>query len=270
MLGKLFKHEMKETGKLLLPLDLILIAATCIAAFLVKMDFFMGTTLQIIPQIYMILYVLSIVALVVLTFIYLVIRYYKTMYSSQGYLTHTLPASTASILNAKLCSTLVWMLLLIILCVISISTIGFAGAGFPSVSEFDAIQRALSEIFGMGFIPILFLIVTAIIIFSLTMILMVYACLAIGQLFGQYRIPAAIVAYIVFYILQQIVSIITLISFGATTIDAIHASSQLFITTDLTSLYRNLIFLLTGESLCFGIAYYITSLWITKRKLNLE
>ena len=93
MLGKLFKHEMKETGKLLLPLDLILIAATCIAAFLVKMDFFMGTTLQIIPQIYMILYVLSIVALVVLTFIYLVIRYYKTMYSSQGYLTRGAPLS---------------------------------------------------------------------------------------------------------------------------------------------------------------------------------
>ena len=88
MLRKLFKHEFKETAKLLLPLDLVLLAVTVIGCILLGSSILQNESLQMLSFSCMMIYILSIFALFIITAVYLTVRFYKTMYAAQGYLTH--------------------------------------------------------------------------------------------------------------------------------------------------------------------------------------
>lgn len=264
MLKKLFKHEMQETGKLLLPLCLIVIAATILGAILIQTGIFANAHLTALPVVYMILYIFSIITLFILSAVYLMMRFYKTMYSAEGYLTHTLPVSPSAILNTKILSALIWLVFVCIICVFSVMTLIFSATNFPSLSELSEIKNAIAEVLDMPFAAAACLIIFGILIAYLSSILMVYACFAVGQLFGQYRIPAAIVAYIVFYIIQQIVSLIALFIFGMAAFDN-QAIEQMP-----PSFYRSICLLGVTLFVLFATAYYITCQYITKKKLNLE
>ncbi len=263
MLGKLFKHEMQETAKLLLPLCLIVIAATLLGAVFIQTGLFENPHLTTIAAIYMILYVFSIFALFILSAIYLMIRFYKTMYSSQGYLTHTLPVSSFAVLNTKILSALIWLISVSAICILSVMTLVFNAAGYPDSASINNIIDGISTVFNLPFAAAACLIVVAVLIFYLSAILMIYTCFSIGQLFGQYRIPAAIVAYVVLYIIQQIVSLVSLFIFGITVFDNVNIEqSDIF--------YRHIMLLLVTEAAVFSAAYYSICQYITKKKLNLE
>lgn len=255
---------MQETGKLLLPLCLIVIAATILGAILIQTGIFTNAHLTAIPVVYMILYIFSIITLFILSAVYLMMRFYKTMYSTQGYLTHTLPVSSSAILNTKILSALIWLVLVCIICVLSVMTLVFSASSFPSLSDLDEMKYAIAKVLDMPFAGAICLIIFGVLIAYLSTILMVYACLAVGQLFGQYRIPAAIVAYIVFYIIQQIISLITLFIFGMSAFDNQKIEQMP------PSTYRNIILLSVALFILFAAAYYAACQYITKKKLNLE
>lgn len=50
----------------------------------------------------MVFYVLGVFALFVVSYVYMCVHFYKTMYSDQGYLTHTLPVGQMSIFYIKI------------------------------------------------------------------------------------------------------------------------------------------------------------------------
>jgi len=84
----------------------------------------------LLPVLTIILYVFSFIAVFFGLLIYLGNRYYKTMYSTQGYLTHTLPASETSIFSAKTLVSVIWMFagaLLMILSIFCLTDIGTEG-----------------------------------------------------------------------------------------------------------------------------------------------
>ena len=111
MLGKMIKHELQETGKILIPLNLIVLGIMLLNAVFLGLDLFQKGYLKMIPTFSLMLYVLGLFALFVLTAVYLTMRFYKTMYSNQGYLTHTLPLSTTAILNTKILTAVLWLVI---------------------------------------------------------------------------------------------------------------------------------------------------------------
>ena len=111
MLGKLFKHEFKATAKVLLPLNLVLVLVTIIGMIILNLDIFSGTAMALVGAAYLILYILAIFALFIMTYVILMMRFYKSMYSDQGYLTHTLPVSPLALLNTKLLTGVCWTFL---------------------------------------------------------------------------------------------------------------------------------------------------------------
>lgn len=264
MLGKLFKHEFKTSAKLLIPMNLIVIGITLIGGLLFRSGLLQTLHVELLSAVFLFLYIISLFALFILTAVYLTMRFYKTMYSSQGYLTHTLPVSSASILNTKILTSVFWVLLALIMTACSIWFLIRSASGVTiSPEEFSILQEQFFNEMGIEIGSFFAIIAGTITVSCLTGVLMIFASLSVGQLFRQYRIPAAIGAFIVFYFIQQIVSVILLLLLG---INAMEHASAAF-RGDFVKLLLGSV---TAEALLFAVAYYILCYYITKKKLNLE
>ena len=268
MLGKLLKYEFKDLGKLFLPLNAIVLAIAVLwaATLAIGID---GSHLGFISTSLMILYVFGIMALFIITAVYLAIRFYKTMYGSQGYLTHTLPAVSSSIVNAKVIAALAWLFLALLICLISILILMLGISGFPDASDFNAFQTAFGKAFGTSAFGAACLIIAVMISFCFDMSMMVFASLSIGQLFSSNRIPAAIGAGVVCYVIQQAISSAGFFILGLDMLNDLESDAG--ITLAATSDFNRYILLASaGVMFLFGVVYYVICFIITKKKLNLE
>lgn len=216
MLGKLFKYEFKSTAKVMLTIYVILIATTILGTISLSTDA-MQTDLDTQPLVIQLLffgsimlYILSVFALFVVTYIYVCIHFYKTMYSEQGYLTHTLPVKPSTIFNVKLITAWVWMIGSMGLFLLSLFALmtGATRGELLEVLNFSLMQ----EVFGMTWGQYFLLMILMIVLSCLSYLLMVFVSISIGQLFNQHKIVWAIVAGIVIYFVEQTVGSIVLLA----------------------------------------------------------
>ena len=214
MLAKLFKDEMKGTSRLFLPLiaGFILITVLCKFAFETSFTIFdfNNYILQTITVIFFTLYFIYIIALYVLTSVFIVVRFYQTMTGKQAYLTHTLPIKTSTLINAKLICAVLWELITGVLFILSLV---FFFLGHIHLSDIQTFIRdvgiIVKELNQYVNIPLF----TAVIFIScilslLSGPLMMYACVAMGHLFRTHRVLWAVVSYFIIYILIQIIATI--------------------------------------------------------------
>ncbi|MGN0291367.1 MAG: hypothetical protein ACI4C5_05495, partial [Lachnospiraceae bacterium] len=116
MLGKLLKHEFKTTSKMILPLYFVLVVLTIFARITAQSMFSANETLTdslgfgIFSGTTIVMYILGLFAVSIATFIYLVMRFYKNLFSAEGYLMHTLPVTSWQLLSSKLIVSFVWSL----------------------------------------------------------------------------------------------------------------------------------------------------------------
>ena len=163
----------------------------------------------------MVFYVLGVFALFVVSYVYMCVHFYKTMYSDQGYLTHTLPVGQMSIFNVKLLVSLCWLMLSLIIMFVSIFALGCAAnRGFSFDADFDMLMVDFQNLFGMSLHTFSIYMIFAMILSCLQYLLMVFASGSIGQLFTKHKVGASIGAGIVFYMSGQIVSSIILVLTG--------------------------------------------------------
>ena len=130
MLGKLLKYEFKNTYKLMFIIYGIMAFVTilgCIAMYSNSDPAGMTNQIQeIFFTAAMVFYVLGVFALFVVSYVYMCVHFYKTMYSDQGYLTHTLPVGQMSTFNVKLFVSFCWLMLSLIILFLSIIFLGSA------------------------------------------------------------------------------------------------------------------------------------------------
>lgn len=116
MLRKLLKHEFKATARVI-PLTYLAIL-TC---FLILCGFIIINN-EFLNSIAMILNILAFTAtyaIVIVTGILLIIRYYRSMYGGEGYLTQSIPVKGHTLVIAKSIVSVVWMLVTSIVCIVS-------------------------------------------------------------------------------------------------------------------------------------------------------
>ena len=105
MLKKLFKYEFKSTAKIMLILYAILIITTSVGSVvLYSLDLDQAgesKLASILSVSAIVLYILAIFAVLIVMYVYLCVHFYRTMYSAQGYLTHTLPGKSTCSLSRK-------------------------------------------------------------------------------------------------------------------------------------------------------------------------
>lgn len=114
MLGKLIRHELKATGRVMLVFYIVLaglVGAQALLSFL-KIPFLQGMLIMLL--------IMAIVGVLLGTMVFMVIRYYKSMFGREGYLTQTLPVKKSSLLASRLLVSIIWLVLSALMCFLSL------------------------------------------------------------------------------------------------------------------------------------------------------
>jgi len=261
MLGKLFKHEMKAMARLLLPLLAVLAVLTIVDRIVIYLDVFEGT-LSLIPGIITFAYVMTIIAVVIVSSVLVIYRFYKNLLTDEGYLMFTLPAKSHQLINSKLIASMIWTVLCIFMIIASILTV--ASGSY----DFNDLQRGMNELWRMLQLELssniyLFIIelVLLVIFGTINNILIIYVSIAIGQLFNGHKIIGSFAAYIAINIALQVI-----VSVGSAVMVVLFRNSF----EDIRSLTHILFPVIIAFILLLNAIYYMATNLIFQNKLNLE
>jgi hypothetical protein len=272
MLGKLLKHEFKNTGKILLPLNLALIGVTLIGMIFLGLKIFDNPHTGLLAGALLVFYILGIVALFIVTYVFLMITFYRSMYSAEGYLTHTLPVSPLMTLNSKLIVSVFWACLTLILSIGSVLTlIMTAIKTYAGSVDWSRFWVEFEKETGLSAGATIAWILLFIFLSCLSGLLMIYCSISIGQLFNKYKVLAAIVTYVILYIIMQIVSMIVMVKSSMDTLSssALEYSSK-NPTMHVTGLDNSFFVGTLVQTLIYTIIFYIVTAYISSKKVNLD
>lgn len=214
-------------------------------------------------------YFMSIMAMIVITLVLIVMRFYKGLFGSEGYLMNTLPVKPWQLITSK---GVVAALLVIAGVVVSIISVMIL-AGLSGIAD---ITEAFGEISAvMKAEPMLILtaaeLLIIVIVGLLKSIYQVYASLAIGQLVNKYRILLALGAYIGINIALSVIAMVLMTAAGAT------GMSDWFIYTldmndadSIINVSQTLIAVIFGLTVIQLAAFHIVTERIMSLKLNLQ
>ena len=261
MLGKLFKHEMKATARLLLPLYLVLAVFTIMDRIVIYLDLFKGV-LKVIPGFITFGYILSIIALTVVSSVIVITRFYRNLMTDEGYLMFTLPVKSNDLINSKLLAACIWTVGSIIAVITSLLIVFSGSAYFSSIPDiWQLMVTEMKSAFGTNAVLLTAEFIILIVVSILNSILMIYVSIAIGQLFNGHKVLGSFAAYIVLYIIVQVVSTMITIIFSL-----IFNNTVLGLNTLPQVIFPVSIFLFV----ILTIAYYLITNYIMKKKLNLD
>ncbi|MBH1939698.1 ABC transporter permease [Mobilitalea sibirica] len=261
MLNKLFKHEMKANARFLLPLYLILFVLSLINRVIIGLDIFDGA-LAIIPRFSIFAYIVSIIAVIVVTFIIMIMRFYKNLLSDEGYLMFTLTVESHQLIISKLLTAAIWIVSSVLAVFASLLLV-FANP--DSISEiWYQIRLGLTEldVIFKGRTTLLFIELAILAIFGLIHnILMIYLAIAIGHLFNGHKLLGSFVAYVGISMVMQ-----TIISVLAAIVGSIFRESV----TNVLSLPNFIFPIGIFTILILIVLYFFATNYIFRNKLNLE
>ena len=207
MVKKLLKHEFLAYGRIMSIVYLVLLTIATASRII---QFFENDsiTYSIVFNASCVTYGFSAFVTIVFGFVLGIIRFYKNLFTAEGYLTLTLPVSPAQHIWTKSFATVVVQLFTILVVLLS-GCIITAGEMLSEI--WKAMTYLLDELFALvGTQSILIgcevLVLSVLFLFS--SIMLYYTFIAIGQLFKKNRILAAVGAFFAFYILSQVVSVV--------------------------------------------------------------
>lgn len=263
MLGKLMNQEIKATSRLLIPTYLVLLVISIFDRIFYMLQFD-NLFLYLIKQFVQIGYFIALFALLAITAILLVYRFYKNYLTDEGYLMFTLPVKTNHLVISKLIVAFGYSIVSILLCLISL----FIAYGSSSNLEFIKKeletayhQAALYNISLTTIITILILLFISTIIAN---ILNVYASISLGQLYTKHKLLGSFIAYMAIYTIIQFIGIIAICIAGL--IFKFNYLSQE------PSPELVLFFFIFGiiSNVILSVVYYFITCYMFKKRLNLD
>lgn len=267
MLGKLMKKDVRATARFFIPLILGYVAASILGKLLFEvfwdfrgrfsMDEKIMNALAIFSMVYMAIFIIYFVAYYVMTSVFIVYDFYKTMVSDQAYLTHTLPVKASTLIISKTLIAVFWEAVTNL--VIGVSFIFFA-AGHISLADIQAIFMEMSETLDIYAFKFFIYLIISIILGAFSGPLMYFASIAIGHLFGKHRIIGAILSYMGIYAAMQTISTIVMVVMG-------YNFNSTFLFGQFMDQYIWYTILI---SIATTAAFYWITNFVFSRKLNLE
>lgn len=273
MLSKLIRYEFYATRRVYLPAFLALAILSILNAIL------MGTvwnsdTFSMPAGIVLTLYVFALFAVWVLALIYMIQRFYKNLLCDEGYLMFTLPAKPSQLIWAKAITSVIWMVLTAIVCIVSLMLIMIpvTAVNIQDVSwglfvrDFQTLASLVWKDYGVALILVPLESIVFAILCVLTFCLNIYMCLSIGNLFRRHRIAWAFGAYVVCGIVGQIISLLFLTWLGSDSTVYAKLTSAL---SDGMQMYLVLLAMILAQVVLSAIYFAITN-YILSKRLNLQ
>lgn len=269
MVKNLFKHEAKAWLRIM---SVIFGITLAIAAIFRIVQFFENDSIyySVIVGSAAFMFVTSLLVCLAAPTVFGITRFYRNLFTGEGYLTLTLPVTPANHLVVKVTTSVAFSLLSVFVCIVSF-TLATAGEVFAEICKAAdyLIKLIPEEISGhmAGYcIEALFLFVFAI----FAEFLFFDACICIGQLFRKNRALAAVGVYFGFYVISQIFSTIVSIYIAVLEeqgkLESVYAFFQKYPCEAVHIMFCGSLIL----SAVLSCIYYLICHGIIRNKLNLE
>ena len=272
MLKKLLKHDMRTMAKSSLPMLIVsLVVSVILCAMLYFTLSFSAEGVDSIVGVMMVVTsfyamgIMAIAAMYIVVYILSLVRYYKSLFTDEGYLNMVLPVETTTMLNAKMLSTLIWFSIGAVTTAIGL----FIAIGLPLLLYNCSILSELAEIFKL-FIslfvstsyagPVGTLAIISVIVRFLESTVLVITATTIGaSVMKRRRVLGAILFYFaITFVRENVISVIEFIIDFAL-IDAIGEGGVVL------SLIAGIIL-----SIVISVGCYLVDRMILNKKFNIE
>ncbi len=269
MVKKLFKHEFLALGRTLLPVQALVLVFSALA----RLVQFAETDTLVYNLLWgSIIFFLVVINLINLSmpFVMGLIRFYKNLFTTEGYLSFTLPVTTTQHLYTKLLTTLGFSVSAVVTSLLSLVIV----TSGEVLSEIVLSVRYLwSLIPGQTSAHIALYIVEFVVLLVVTFameLLLYYLFLSLGQLSKKNRLLASFGFYFGYYVITQIIGTVISILFSIFVGSAPLEAVGKWISENATLFVHLLLCGLIVLSALFGWLYFAISNYVLRRKLNLE
>ncbi len=263
MLGKLLKYDFKAMARSLLPLYVLTIAFGLFNRFTEflanKFSFF-----KVIDGMVLVAFVILLFGCFIYTFIVSIQRFYNNLIKDEGYLTHTLPVKKSTIINSKLISSMIFLFISILVVIIALLVRIYTPGMLEPV--FDSFKTFINNAGYNGALLLLYIIIMMIISYA-SNLLMFYLSICLGQMENERKGLYSVVFGIAVYTVSQVVSSVLL--FGAMYLNKGFIEELNKTVPSADALYY-LFGVTTIIMVILPVAYYVLSVKIMDKKLNLE
>ena len=274
MLRKLMKHEFRATGRIMLPLFLILLVTSVGANFSVRgMLDTDSKFLNVLGVLLVMAFVIAIIGVCVMSMVVMVQRFYKNLLQDEGYVMMTLPVSVHQHIWSKLLVSAVWFALTIVVVCLACLVMAFdvdlvqqIAGGFREL--FQEICRNLSAYYAINGTAVIVEFLVLCFVGCCAMCLQFYAALSIGHSHPNHKMAWSVLW---FFLMQFIMQFLfgTLVAL----LDESWFHHLLLGWTDnisgMASVHLGMITVILGEVI-YGAVFYILTTWFLKKRLNLE
>lgn len=286
MLKKLFKYDWKSVSLLLFILHGILLFYTLIGRIGISIAMSQSAShvitedsaqvFGIVGMLYVLGFVLFIFAIMIATFVYLAARMQKSLFSDEGYLTHTLPVSPGKLLFSKILVFCTWSVLDILCVTLSILIlVTYKDTLSWMVNDLKSLLDVLSGFTGIEEQTLMILtILDALVQFFAYYTTLLFFALCLGSLFKTHKVLGAIVSFFGINIGLSVIR--TLLCFlipglnPFTTMVSSGADGSVITQTSLGSNELALMGFSLAWNLVFAVLFFLGSRYILSKKLNLE
>lgn len=278
MFGKLMKHEFAATWRIMLLLNAILLGVGMIGfvfMWFISMQYernlfddrFSWTGVYSWIS-FFVFFVIALVTINIIARVYLIVRYYKNLYTSEGYLTFTLPATTTGIISAKVLTGMIWSFLTFVFTAGAV-LLAFAGlvASSAELEEIAEIPSEILEVLTLEESRLAPILIMVYVISAITSILVFYFCITVGQLWAKHKILGAVLCYVLVMIVNRIITFFMSLGtgFSGLFLFGLGTTSDDFFRAYQRTLVGTLIY-----TIVLAVLYYLGCILITKKRVNLD
>ena len=277
MLKKFFVYEWKDSWKIVGGLNVAVLLLSILGGFFYRDSFYesmdKNSYLSVMFMLYNILYFALIIALALVTGFFFYYRFFRNLYTDEGYLMHTLPVNAHQLIWAKTFVALIWHL-------ISALVMVFASGSFinnmiknDGYTLWDVLKNAWNELSSFlasvdlpaSTIGVVIFAVLIMIVSPFYSIFMGYLAISLGQLTKKHKLLAAVGIYFGLTYAVQIVLSLLSPSF-ARFMASMDDLSLNKIMPMMTLLLAGLFLIMAGVT---AACYFMTHM-VMQKKLNLE
>lgn len=295
MLGKLIKYDFKSLSRILFPTLFAIMVAALLAGGLLSLSDFddvmnIPLILKVISGVITAILMFSIFAACFVILFIILQRFYRSTVTSEGYLTFTLPVTSANILLSKLIVSVLWSIITIVSLFIAFNLFILI-APIPNTSEGSAfidMWKFIGESFREYFTGVTALLIFEIIVISIVVLansfLQFFLAIIIGGIVSQkHKVLAGIGFYFIINTVQGIISsIVFQVTFYSKYINnsnslelemreaRLESLPKTQMLSELVSEAQPYLLMIFGIAAVFAVACFLLSNYLMKNKLNLQ
>lgn len=285
MLKKLFVHEWRSFWKVPAAMCLFALVYALVGALTFQTDLWNNDyrLVRLVLVFGSIGYFILLIAPAIILSIYTALRFYRNLFTDEGYLMHTLPVKKWELITAKGLVAVIWNLIttittllsvLLVILLISMSS-RYGGVTWADITEsfaqfsHEAIP-IVKEMFRMPVWMVALLFLGSFIVGAFYNTLLLYASVSIGHLWKKHPMAGTVLSYIGFYLaISFLTSAFSINSLNLTMGNIFFASDS----TAYASMGDYLLRVLGNGYLVSAIGilvFYAITEWIMSHKLNLD